>query len=136
MSSKRISILCHLPRFGKPASLSANRFPSSSFLYQIHCVHSNQFIHLCMGMHVICMHVWGTHVSVHTCLWGSGSVFSVFLCGFSLYLWRSVSCLNLEPTDGASSQLILGESPASVSPVVRLQMGHHTWLAFTWVLGI
>lgn len=87
LNSKQTSILCDRPRFGELASLSANKFPGSSSLCQIHCVYSNQFINLCTGMHVIRTHVWGTRVSVHMCCGDQRLLSSGFLYECPLYLW-------------------------------------------------
>lgn len=87
-----------------------------------------------------CSHVCGyicMHLNMCACVCGGQIlILCVFFDHSPLYLLRQSLLLNLELKNLISlvSQLALG-SPVSSTQVMRLQSGHHTSLAFMWVLG-
>lgn len=97
------------------------------------------FFHLCVCVvyMLVCMHApmwWGAHACVQV-TWRLGSEY--FSTALHLSLWVRASQLIPDHVNIPSwASLFAPDSVASVSAVLKLQAGHHTYLAYIQVLDI
>lgn len=108
---------------------------SFSVIYHA-CSYSFLLSSVCVYM-LVCMHahMWGGLMCVFR--WPGGWAQEYFSTALHLSLWVRASQLIPEHVNIPSwASLFAPDSVASVSAVLKLQAGHHTYLAYTQVLDI